>query len=146
MHSDKRNLVMAYANGLIFHCSTLLHPEICLFTNCSNSNACIMVLPKAYICSPLFSIPFSTTVLVTICCTHDIALMRDLGKCRASRGVSYAIYCLKCYIKCSNQRVAIHRDQVTHPLFWSITGVHALTIKCFIFSLMAGLIVGKLFM
>ena len=41
--SDKHNSTMVIVTGLI---STLLCPEMCLFANCSSSNACIMVLPK----------------------------------------------------------------------------------------------------
>jgi len=33
---------------------------------------------------------------MTICGTHVMALVQDLGKCSASRGVSYAILCLDC--------------------------------------------------
>ena len=33
---------------------------------------------KAYLCSLLYPIPFSTTAKVTICSTHIMALVRDL--------------------------------------------------------------------
>ena len=46
---------------------------------------------KAHICSQLCSIPFSTTMLVMICSTRVMALVRDLGKCSARRGGSYVI-------------------------------------------------------
>jgi len=41
---------------------------------------------KAYLYSPLCPIPFSLTVYMTICGTHVMASLRDLGKCSASRG------------------------------------------------------------
>jgi len=40
----------------------------------------------------------------------------------------------------SKQKVVIHHDWATHPLFWLITGEHVLTIKHSVFYITAGLI------
>ena len=75
-----------------------------------------------------------------------MALVLDLGKCSASRGVSL----LGMVTKHSNSGSETkHTDipQQSHiPTFISITGACALMIKHSVFFLMAGLIVEMLFM
>jgi len=44
--SDKHNLIMAKATGLMSSLSKLLCIKVCLFANRSSYNACIMVLPN----------------------------------------------------------------------------------------------------
>ena len=44
------------------------------------------------------------------------------------------------------QSIAMHCDRTTHPLFKLITGACILKIACFIFPVMAGLIVKMFFM
>jgi len=51
---------------------------------------------ETYLCSPLYSIPFSLTTKVTICGMRVMASVQNLGKLKASRGTSYIILCLKC--------------------------------------------------
>ena len=74
MLSDKHKSITAKATGLILHCSMSFHLEMYIFTNCSSSSACIMNFK--YLCSPLFSIPFSTAVQV-ICGMRIMALVQD---------------------------------------------------------------------
>ena len=45
MPSDKHNLITVKDAGLIFHCSTLLRPERCLFAYHSAYNEFFMDLP-----------------------------------------------------------------------------------------------------
>ena len=108
--SDKHNLIMAKATGLI---SSLFNIVMCIFTNHSSFNACIMELT---FCSPLHSIPFSTITQVTISAMCIMASVRDLGKCSASRGTSCTILCLKCVWSSWKRREMIHRGRATHTL------------------------------
>jgi len=93
---------------------------------------------KAYFCSPLYSIPFSLTAYVTIYGTHIMASVRDLGKCSASRGVSYIILCLMFEGLEAKQSIMIHRHTHFYINNW---GVRFDNIVHSIFSVMAGLIV-----
>jgi len=56
------------------------------FANHSSSNALVSYFTKVYLCSSLYSVPFSTAALVTIYGMHIMALVQDLGKCKASKG------------------------------------------------------------
>ena len=97
MTSDKHTLLRLWAWFL--HCSTLLHPEKCLFANRSSSSVCIMVLP-------LLSFELHSFLH---CRVGDnlrytrYGLGQDLGKCSASRGTSYVILCLECCSKMINE-------------------------------------------
>jgi len=89
-----------------------LHPETCLFTNHSDSNACIM---ETYLCFPLFSIPFSAC--------HRIGdnlwfVWLQCKTCRTSRDSSYTILCLEFYPMCSKSKRNDNTDQVTHFNQW----------------------------
>ena len=54
MPSAKHNLTMDKATGLIFHCSTSLRPEMCLFANHSTYNACMYNgLTFVLLCAPV---------------------------------------------------------------------------------------------
>ena len=66
----------------------------------------------------------------------------------ASKGASYAIPCLKFYPMCLKWLETKHDDAPAPsnaPTFKSMTGMHASTIEHSVFSVMAGLIVGMLF-
>ena len=67
----------------------LLCSKMYFFANHISSNACIMVLPKltfVLLCAQLLSpLPW-----VTICGTHIMASVGDLGKSSTDRGTSYA--------------------------------------------------------
>ena len=91
MPSDKHNLTIAIANGLI---TTLLCLETCvIFANGSSSNACIMVLPKltfVLLCTPFFSLlrqflSMHVMALVQVQCKQGhfshYSLLEMLAKC-----------------------------------------------------------------
>jgi len=59
---------------------------------------------KAYLYSPLCSIPLSTTAQVTICYTRVVASVQDLGDTSASRGTFYTILYLEHYPMCLKYR------------------------------------------
>ena len=67
MRSEKCNSILAVDTGLISSLFNVALLQNVLFANHSCSNACIVRnSSKAYLCSPLYSIPFSTTALVRI--------------------------------------------------------------------------------
>ena len=99
MPSDKCNYTMAKAAGLISSLFNVTLSQVVSFTNCSSSNACIMILPKLSFALLCFA-SFSTTAKLTICGVHIMASVQDLWMCSASRGASYAIRCLECCLKC----------------------------------------------
>ena len=67
---------------------------------------------KAYLCSPLCSIPFSSTVYVTI--TQIMASVQDLGKYNASRGASYSLLgLLPKVFKVTQKSVVIQQSEPT---------------------------------
>jgi len=75
MPSDKRNSIMAIAKGLI---SSLFNATLSgdvPFRQLQQLQCLHHGSTKAHLCSPLYSIPFSTTALVTICGTRVMALV-----------------------------------------------------------------------
>ena len=97
MPSDKRNSILAIAKGLISSLSSIALSGDVPFCQPQQLQCLHHGSTKAHLCSPLYSIPFSLTAQVMICGTHFMALVRDLGKCSASRGASYVILCIECY-------------------------------------------------
>ena len=94
---------------------------------------------KGYFCSPLYSIPFSTTAQVMICTTQVMALVRDL-RSAVLAGVILMLFLLGMLPKVFEELVAKQKlccNKVTHPL---LNRQHS------VFSLMAELIVEILFM
>ena len=76
-----------------------------------------------------------------------MALVQDLGKCSAGRGVFTLFGMLAKVFEELEEKwsVAIYRDQVTHPLLNQYIGYVSM-IEHSVFSVMAGLIVEMLFM
>ena len=68
------------------HSSTLLHPKMCFFANCSSSNARIMVLPKFSFVLHSF-LHYSITAQVTICGSAASWLHGRLHNCSDCRRV-----------------------------------------------------------
>ena len=66
MPSDKYNSIMAMATGLIFHCLTLLQPDMCLLAYYSIYNAFFMDLP-VLLCVPfIFAIVMKSVNLTVL--------------------------------------------------------------------------------
>ena len=53
---------------------------------------------------------------MTICGTHVMVSVQDLGKCSDGRGASDIILCLEAFKELEvKQNIVIHCDQATHP-------------------------------
>ena len=144
MPSDKRNTIMAIATALIFlHWSASLCPETCLFANCSNSNACIMVLPKlSFVLHSFLHNRVGDDLWYMHQCKTQVRAVQA--------GVLLALFLawnvgLTFEELEAKRSTMIHCVKVTHPLL-STTGVYILTIMHSVFFVMAGLIVEMLFM
>ena len=74
MPSNKRNSIMAIATGLISSLFNVASSRDVPFRQpqCSHHG-----FTKNYLCSPLYSIPFSFSAKVTICGMHIMASVRD---------------------------------------------------------------------
>ena len=108
MPSDERNLIMAIQLDLFTVQCCFIQRHAFLSTA-----AAPILASWFYQRLPLFSlcsIPFSLTTKVTICGTHVMASVQDLSKFRASRGISYAIFCLNCYPKGSQSVLEAKRS------------------------------------
>jgi len=134
MPSDKRNSIMGIATCLI---SSLFNvPEMCLFANCSSSNAHIMVLPKltfVLLCTP-FSYPLSRRLWFSLCA---LWLQCETWTSAAlAGGIPYVILCLDIYPKSLKWLETKCSDTVewlgSTPTFWSITG-HGVCLDDWIF-------------
>ena len=93
MLSDKHDSKIAKATGLFFHYSMSLCPKMC---NWSSSNACII----GYLCSPLFSISFFTSALVTICRAPCHGFIEDIVTAVIAKVFLTPSFCLKLSVKC----------------------------------------------
>ena len=122
---------------------------MCLFTNHSSSNACIVVLSKltlVFLCAPFLSLlPHRWWFTIHALWLH----------CKTWENAELAVALLTLYIAwniawkfwSTLQRswkwcVVINQDQTTHPLFWLITEACTLTMK---HSVVTGLIAAMLF-
>ena len=121
---------------------------MCLFTNRSSSNACIMVLPKLLV---LLCVPF----LYPLLCRWRFLVHALWLKCKTWVSAVLAGALLTLFFAWNvtqsvrsswKQSIVVHRDRVAHRLFWLINGARTLTIKHSIFSVMAGLIAEMIFM
>ena len=91
-YPDKHNSIMAIAQFI--HCSKSHPPDLCLFTNRSSSNACIMILPK------LTFVLLCALFLSSLPCRWQF-VVRPLWIQYISVGLaSHIILCLECYLKC----------------------------------------------
>jgi len=151
MPSDKHNLITTIATALISSLFNVVSSGDVSFHQPRQLRCLHHGSTKAYLCSPLYSIPFSFTVQVTICGTFVMASVRDLGKCSASK-VRFLRYCLLGMLarhSKSWKRNEARKDTLCKgdtSTFISIIGECALTITHSVFSVMAGLIVEMLFM
>jgi len=130
------------------HYSMLLRLKMCVFANRSSSNL-HHGSTRASLCTPFYSITFSTTTKVTIYVAHLMASVWVLSKCTPSKAASYAFSCLECYPMCLKQLKMKCSDTPWLSkacTFKLIAGMPALTIEFFVFSIMAGLIIEMLFM
>ena len=103
MHSDKRNLIMAIATALISSLFNIALSGDVPFCQLQRFQCLHRDSTKAHLCSPLYYIPFFLTAFVMICGTRvNKALVRDFGKCSASRGCFFHYSLLGMLVKCSN--------------------------------------------
>ena len=77
MPSDKRNSIMALATGLISSLFNVAPSRDVPFRQPQQFQCSHHGFIKNYLCSPLYSIPFSFSVKVTICDTRIMASVRD---------------------------------------------------------------------
>ena len=95
--SDNRNLITTKAMSMIF---TLLNVssswDMHLHQPLQLQRSLVSWFYWSSPCVLLYSIPFSTATWVTVSGMSVMASVWNLGKCSASRSVSYVILCLEC--------------------------------------------------
>jgi len=87
---------MAIATGLIsslFNVALSIDVPFCQLQQLQCLHHGSKKLTFVLLCTPFLS-PLPRNI--TICGTHTMASVQDLGKCSVSRGASYVILCLEC--------------------------------------------------
>ena len=121
-------------------------PKTCLFVNCSNSNACIMVLSKltfVLLCSPFLSWLRHRWQFVLIA----LWLQCEIWGSTELAGALLTLFIAWNAVQSSwKWCIVMYRNWAAHLLFWLLIGVRALATEHSEFSVKAGLIVEMLFM
>ena len=145
MFPDEHNSIMAIAISLISSLFNVPFIPRCAFCQLKQLQCLHHGSTKA-LCSPLCSIPFSTSVLAVralwLQCETWVSAV-PAGKLLTLIFASNVTQSVRSSWK---QSIAIQHDRVTHPPFWLIAGARTLMIEYSIFSIMAGLIAEMLFM